>query len=70
MPSEPYDLRHIKWMCEQMRYATDSASRQFMKKDVGKVNRWLGYIQGALTSAFIVNLQEEIAFVREVLKDS
>jgi hypothetical protein len=66
----PYDLAHIKWMCEQMLLVTNGASQQFMEKDIGKVNRWLGYIQGALTSAFIIDLQEEIIVVREVLEAS
>jgi hypothetical protein len=67
-PHSPLDLNHIKWMCEYMRSVTDSASERYTTEDIHKVNRWLGYIQCALTGAGIVNLIEEMDATREALR--
>jgi hypothetical protein len=45
---------HLRWMLNELRTMTD----------VGKANRWLGFIQGALAVNGIISVEAERNFTR------
>lgn len=56
---EGTDLRHLHWMCSQMRSRMDSVP-------VDKASRWLGFIQGCLVMHGLISVEMERDFSRPI----
>jgi hypothetical protein len=59
--SYPMQLQHCHWMLERMQEMVEQSENPYMfdtEKELQKVNRWLGFIQGVFWSQSIYTIEQ------------